>query len=176
MWAQTATQCDPTSRAKYQALRARGHGHARALRSVVDRLLYVACAMLENRTLFDPSFTEKKALAEYQGRGGRPYQGRLPPKAVANKYRAVGSANHYIASCQQETRAKSPADRIGNAPAADRHRDFEKPRRQSSSATFYRVCPGHRQVFRQLMGRLLVGVREVDPKALRQAFKGDAVA
>jgi transposase len=62
-WAQTATQCDPTSRAKYQALRARGHGHARALRSVIDRLLYVACAMLENRTLFDPSFTEKKTVA-----------------------------------------------------------------------------------------------------------------
>ena len=62
-WAQTASQCDPTSRAKYKALRARGHGHARALRSVVDRLLYVACAMLENRTLFDPSFAEKKAAA-----------------------------------------------------------------------------------------------------------------
>jgi len=62
-WAQTATQRDPTSRAKYAALRARGHGHARALRSVVDRLLYVACAMLENRTLFDPSFGEKKATA-----------------------------------------------------------------------------------------------------------------
>ena len=62
-WAQTATQCDPTSRAKYAALRARGHGHARALRSVVDRLLYVACAMLENRTLFDPSLAEKKAAA-----------------------------------------------------------------------------------------------------------------
>jgi transposase len=51
-WAQTATQHDPTSKAKYEALRARGHGHARALRSVVDRLLYVACAMLENRTQF----------------------------------------------------------------------------------------------------------------------------
>ena len=62
-WAQTAAQCDPTSRAKYEALRARGHGHARALRSVVDRLLYVACAMLENRTLFDPAFAEKKAAA-----------------------------------------------------------------------------------------------------------------
>jgi transposase len=62
-WAQTATQRDPSSRAKYAALRARGHGHARALRSVVDRLLYVACAMLENRTLFDPSFGEKKATA-----------------------------------------------------------------------------------------------------------------
>jgi transposase len=62
-WAQTAAQCDPISRAKYEALRARGHGHARALRSVVDRLLYVACAMLENRTLFDPAFAEKKAAA-----------------------------------------------------------------------------------------------------------------
>jgi transposase len=57
-WAQIATQCD-----QYEALRARGHGHARALRSVVDRLLYVACAMLENRTLFDPAFAEKKAAA-----------------------------------------------------------------------------------------------------------------
>ena len=62
-WAQTATQCDPTSKAKYQALRARGHSHARALRSVVDRLLYVACAMLEKGTLFDPSFAEKNNAA-----------------------------------------------------------------------------------------------------------------
>jgi transposase len=54
-WGRTAIQNDATSRAKYDALRARGHGHARAIRSVVDRLLYVACAMLENRTLFAPS-------------------------------------------------------------------------------------------------------------------------
>ena len=48
-WARVATQHDPTSRAKYKALRARGHGHARALRTVADRLLAVACAMLESR-------------------------------------------------------------------------------------------------------------------------------
>lgn len=53
-WANTATQNDPVSRAKYQALRDRGHGHHRALRSVADRLLYVACAMLHSGTLFDP--------------------------------------------------------------------------------------------------------------------------
>jgi hypothetical protein len=41
----------------------RGHGHARAIRSVVDRLLYVACTILENRTLFDPSFVERKNAA-----------------------------------------------------------------------------------------------------------------
>jgi transposase len=51
-WARTAIQHDPRSRAKYVALRQRGHSHARALRSVADRLLAVACAMLASRTLF----------------------------------------------------------------------------------------------------------------------------
>jgi hypothetical protein len=60
-WAQNAIQHDPTSRAKYDALRARGHGHARALRSVIDRLLSVACAMLDSGTLFDPEFASKRA-------------------------------------------------------------------------------------------------------------------
>ena len=32
----------------------RGHGHARALRSVADRLLNVACAMLRDGACFDP--------------------------------------------------------------------------------------------------------------------------
>jgi hypothetical protein len=58
--ARVAVQHDLTSRAKCDALRARGHGHARALRSVVDRLVNVACAMLESPTLFDPSFASKR--------------------------------------------------------------------------------------------------------------------
>ena len=53
-WARVAAQRDPTSHGKYRALRARGHGHARALRSVADRLLHVACAMLRDGTCFDP--------------------------------------------------------------------------------------------------------------------------
>ena len=48
-WSRIAIICDPVSRRKYDALRARGHSHARALRTVGDRLLAVACAMLENR-------------------------------------------------------------------------------------------------------------------------------
>jgi transposase len=60
-WALAAIQRDATSRAKYDALRARGHGHARALRSVGDRLLYVACAMLKSGTLFDPSLASRKS-------------------------------------------------------------------------------------------------------------------
>jgi hypothetical protein len=51
-WARVATQCDPLSRAKYAALRARGCSHARALRAVGDRLLGVACAMLATQTEF----------------------------------------------------------------------------------------------------------------------------
>jgi transposase len=54
-WARVATQHDPASRAKYDALRKRGHNHARALRSVADRLLAVTCAMLAARTAFDPN-------------------------------------------------------------------------------------------------------------------------
>jgi transposase len=53
-WARVATQHDPRSRARYGALRARGHTHGRALRGVADRLLAVACAMLESRTAYDP--------------------------------------------------------------------------------------------------------------------------
>ena len=62
-WGGVAVQHDPISKAKYGALRARGHGHARALRSVVDRLLYVACTMLEKGTLFDPSLATKNSAA-----------------------------------------------------------------------------------------------------------------
>jgi len=59
-WARVAVQHDQASRDRYAALRARGHSHGRALRTVADRLLGVACAMLETRTLFDAS----KALAK----------------------------------------------------------------------------------------------------------------
>jgi len=54
--ARGSIQHDARSRAKYQALRDRGHSHARALRSVADRLLAVLCAMLENRTRYNPSW------------------------------------------------------------------------------------------------------------------------
>ena len=52
-WARVAIQHDAASRKRYDALRARGKSHGRALRTVSDRLLSVACAMLRNRTLYD---------------------------------------------------------------------------------------------------------------------------
>jgi transposase len=58
-WARVAVQHDTKSRAKYAALRCRGHSHGRALRSVADRLLNVACAMLRTGTVFNPSLDAK---------------------------------------------------------------------------------------------------------------------
>jgi len=60
-WARVAVQHDSRSRAKYAALRARGHGHGRALRSVADRLLAVACKMLTDRKTFDPALATQTA-------------------------------------------------------------------------------------------------------------------
>ena len=60
-WARVAIQHDPISRSKYQNLRQKGHRHARALRTVADRLLMVLCAMLRDGTLFQKS-TEQKAI------------------------------------------------------------------------------------------------------------------
>jgi transposase len=60
-WARTAIQHDQRSRSKYAALRARGHGHGRALRSVADRLLAVLCAMLKSQTIFDPNLAAKRS-------------------------------------------------------------------------------------------------------------------
>jgi len=60
-WARTAVQHDAISRAKYAALRARGHSHGRALRSVADRLLNVACSMLRSGTIYNPSIQHQNA-------------------------------------------------------------------------------------------------------------------
>ena len=54
-WSRVATRHDPISKAKYRALRERGHSHGRALRSVADRLPAIACTMLRDQTCFDRS-------------------------------------------------------------------------------------------------------------------------
>src|SRR3954449_3086338 len=53
-WARVAVLNDPTCRRRYAALRARGHSYGRALRGVADRLLGVACVLLQRGMLFDP--------------------------------------------------------------------------------------------------------------------------
>lgn len=54
-WARVSTTCDPAARAYYAELRARGHSHGRALRSVADRWIRILMAMLRDRTLYESS-------------------------------------------------------------------------------------------------------------------------
>lgn len=51
-WARVAAMRDTVTNAKYAALRARGHSHSRALRSIADRLLRMLCAMLRDQTTY----------------------------------------------------------------------------------------------------------------------------
>jgi transposase len=52
-WGRASVQHDAPSAAYYRDLRARGHRHGRALRSVVDRWLRILIAMLRQNTLYD---------------------------------------------------------------------------------------------------------------------------
>lgn len=62
-WARVSLQRDPAARAYYDRLRAGGHTHARALRSVADRWLRILVAMLRTGTLYDPSHFSPVASA-----------------------------------------------------------------------------------------------------------------
>lgn len=54
-WARTGAQHDSGSSAYYASLRARGHTHGRALRSVADRLLRILMTLLTRGQTFDPN-------------------------------------------------------------------------------------------------------------------------
>jgi transposase len=66
-WARTGAQRDPGSCSYYAALRARGHSHGRALRSVADRLLRILIALLERGQLFDPTHAQHTSMAVATG-------------------------------------------------------------------------------------------------------------
>lgn len=62
-WARTGAQKDPASRAYYATLRARGHSHGRALRSVADRLLRILTTLLTRGQVFDASHAQHSPVA-----------------------------------------------------------------------------------------------------------------
>jgi transposase len=62
-WSRVAIQRDAASRRRYDALRRRGHGHARALRTVGDRLLYALCTTLERQTPYDSNYQTAQVTA-----------------------------------------------------------------------------------------------------------------
>ena len=61
-WARVSAQRDAASRTYYDGLRARGHSHGRALRSVADRLLRILMTLLERGQLFDPAHGQPSAV------------------------------------------------------------------------------------------------------------------
>ena len=71
-WARTGAQKDPASRTYYAALRARGHSHGRALRSVADRLLRILMTLLSRGQIFDPTMVTSHRCPSQAGldRGG----------------------------------------------------------------------------------------------------------
>ena len=85
-WARVATQHDALSRRRYAALRQRGHSHGRALRTVADRLLAVACAMLktQNHLQIRNMLSETAGLLDLRSipwfdRSDHPFVPTLPP-------------------------------------------------------------------------------------------------
>jgi len=53
-WSRASLACDPYTKTSYANLRARGHSHARALRTIADRWLKVLISMLRRISLYDP--------------------------------------------------------------------------------------------------------------------------
>ena len=66
-WGRVSLLYDGPSRAYYDELRARGHTHGRALRSVIDRWFRILMAMLRTGTLYDPSHVSRREVASAPG-------------------------------------------------------------------------------------------------------------
>lgn len=62
-WARVASQIDDHWKQRYAALRARGKKHGCALRIIIDQLLRILCAMLKERTRYDPANHAPKAAS-----------------------------------------------------------------------------------------------------------------
>jgi transposase len=54
-WARIAVQREPRSKDHYAVMRAKGHGHARALRGITDRAVDRLFTMLEHGETYDPN-------------------------------------------------------------------------------------------------------------------------
>jgi transposase len=61
-WARVSIVRDACSREYYRQIRARGHSHGRALRSVVDRWFRILMAMLRDGTVYDPRKFQRSAV------------------------------------------------------------------------------------------------------------------
>jgi len=58
-WTRSAIQNNANIRGRYGELRKRGHSYGRAIRGVADRLLGLACILLQRQTVFDPEHSRQ---------------------------------------------------------------------------------------------------------------------
>ena len=123
-WSRVAVQRDPVSHGKYQALRARGHGHARALRSVADRLLGVACAMLRDRHLFRPAPGRRHHRVSRGSPGTAPGRAGEPGSVASPRQRSGGPTPHPVGS---RSRTSLPAGLERASPHARARRSANAP-------------------------------------------------
>lgn len=61
-WARVATVISPSFKQRYQACREKGKTHGHALRTLADRLLRIAFALLRDGTLYDPRSSSSSSL------------------------------------------------------------------------------------------------------------------
>ncbi len=159
-WAAIAVQHDTVSQAKYQALRERGHGHARALRSVADRRLAVACARLETQTLFDPSTSASVTAGTAVGSGTAQGGGSSSPNRAARTGNAFAAADRqgFPRTSHQPVRTHNPRPNacrlrppVRSAPA-NQSSVCESKWRRPTGMTRHINQPDHRYKYELLQG------------------------
>ena len=110
-WARVAVLNDPKCRSRYAALRARGHSYGRALRGVGDRLLGVACVLLQRGMLFDPDHGVADSIG--QGHPSVPACPSRAPRASVVQEAASGPGAKRRRAASWTTRARRYARCIG---------------------------------------------------------------
>ena len=103
-WARVAVLRDPECRDRYNSARGRGKTHGHALRLIGDRLLRIACAMLRDRTLFQPRHGQLRCAQ----------QAETPPRPQQRPRQQAGDASTPRRNAEPSV---SPLETRPNRPA-----------------------------------------------------------
>ena len=136
-WARVSTQHDAAARQYYATLRARGHSHARALRSLGDRWLRILTAMLATGTAYDatqfaasPMHTLTPPCTLQTGGESSTGMPAIPRLPARNDYHspagsAMTAASAHTASAAYMMRAR-PLARAGAEPDGQAVRNVDE--------------------------------------------------
>ena len=111
-WARTATQHDELAEYRYRAIREKGKTHGPALRCVADRLLGVLCAMLRDRTHYQPRSVSTSSVTAASTHT-TPFQ-RPPP--IAGRWKPILRSR---GAAEPESGGRTPRDGV-NEPCCRR--------------------------------------------------------